>query len=275
MGAPEFVVGGNGNKIAMYEWGNPAGKEILFIHGFSQSHLSWEHQYTAPELQQFRIVAMDIRGHGASDKPFDPAAYADGSFWADDVNAVIQAKGLKKPVLAGWSYGGFIMCNYVRKYGDGGLGGINFVGAATQFQTEAGNQQIGPGFGNNGPRMLSNDLETNIAGTVDFLKACFQKPLSPADFQKALAYNMMVQPEVRLALAIPVQNHDDALAKIKVPVLISHGVEDTVVMLTSAEHIAAHVPHAKKSYYQDVAHTPFVEDVARYNRELVEFMAQV
>jgi len=47
---------------------------------------------------------------------------------------------LKKPVLVGWSYGGFIISDYVRKYGEKDIGGIDFVGAAVAL----GRRLLGP-----------------------------------------------------------------------------------------------------------------------------------
>jgi non-heme chloroperoxidase len=67
----------DGLTISAQEWGNPAGPEILFIHGFSQSHLSWIRQVDSDLAKEFRIVTYDLRGHGNSDKPLDPAHYQD------------------------------------------------------------------------------------------------------------------------------------------------------------------------------------------------------
>jgi non-heme chloroperoxidase len=64
---PMLVAGADGIKSAVYEYGNPKGSEILLVHGFSQSHLIWAKQYKSPTLQEFRIVVLDLRGHGASD----------------------------------------------------------------------------------------------------------------------------------------------------------------------------------------------------------------
>jgi non-heme chloroperoxidase len=63
----------DGLTIAAQEWGNPNGPEILFIHGFSQSSLSWMRQVDSDLAKEFHIVTYDLRGHGNSDKPLDPA----------------------------------------------------------------------------------------------------------------------------------------------------------------------------------------------------------
>jgi non-heme chloroperoxidase len=54
----------DGLTISAQEWGNPTGPEILFIHGFSQSHLSWMRQVDSDLAKEFRIITYDLRGHG-------------------------------------------------------------------------------------------------------------------------------------------------------------------------------------------------------------------
>ena len=82
---PKMVPGGGGTNIAVYEYGDPEGAGILLVHGFSQCHFAWTKQYQAPELQQFRIVVMDLRGHCASGKPADAESYGSSGVWADDI----------------------------------------------------------------------------------------------------------------------------------------------------------------------------------------------
>jgi non-heme chloroperoxidase len=53
----------DGVTISAQEWGNPAGPEILFIHGYSQASLSWARQYGSELASEFRIVTYDLRGH--------------------------------------------------------------------------------------------------------------------------------------------------------------------------------------------------------------------
>ena len=93
----------DGVRIAAQEWGNPGGPEILFIHGFSQSHLPGRANSAGELTKSFRLIAYDLRGHGTSDKPLDAAYYLDHKRWADELKAVMEAAGLKKPFLAGWS----------------------------------------------------------------------------------------------------------------------------------------------------------------------------
>ena len=126
---PIAVTTPDGLTISAQEWGNPAGPEILFIHGFSQSYLSWMRQVDSDLAKEFHIVTYDLRGHGNSDKPLDPARYRDSKAWGDEVQAVIDAAGLKRPVLVGWSYAGRVISDYLATHGADKIAGINFVDA--------------------------------------------------------------------------------------------------------------------------------------------------
>jgi predicted alpha/beta hydrolase len=68
----------DGLTISAQEWGNTTGPEILFIHGFSQSYMSWMRQFNSDLAKEFHIVTYDLRGHGNSDKPLDPKYYLSG-----------------------------------------------------------------------------------------------------------------------------------------------------------------------------------------------------
>ncbi len=95
------IIGGGGTKLHIVEAGNPQGRPILFIHGFSQCCLTWRRQMDSDLANDYRLVAVDMRGHGLSEKPRD--AYADSKLWADDVDAVLRSLRLEHAILSGWS----------------------------------------------------------------------------------------------------------------------------------------------------------------------------
>jgi pimeloyl-ACP methyl ester carboxylesterase len=125
------ITGGGSIRLNVVETGNARGHSILFIHGFSQCWLTWSRQLNSDLAADFRLVAIDLRGHGLSDKPRD--AYADSRLWADDVNAVIQTLGLDQPILCSRSYG-LVPLDYIRHYGDKDIGGLHLVSALTKLQ---------------------------------------------------------------------------------------------------------------------------------------------
>ena len=249
----------DGLTISAQEWGNPSGPEILFIHGFSQSYLSWMRQVNSDLAGEFRIVTYDLRGHGNSDKPLDPARYRDSKAWGDEVQAVMDAAGLKRPVLVGWSYAGRVISDYVTTHGAGKLAGINFVDASIKADPAF----IGDNL-KNLPLMASEDLATNIAATRDFVHGCFSKQPTPDDFEIMLSFNMMVPPKVRA----------EVMSKLKLPVLVTHGAEDRNSKVGNAKYTASVIPGAKLSIYEGIGHAPFYEDAARFNAELAAFVRE-
>jgi pimeloyl-ACP methyl ester carboxylesterase len=263
---PRIVRSSDGVGLCVREWGNPDGPEVLLIHGFAQSHLCWTRQIDSTLADTHRIVAFDLRGHGASEKPLESRFYQPGHVWADDVAAVIEATGLRRPVVAGWSMGGRVLRQYLLHYGDAALGGINFV--ATRPIEDA--SVTGPGsiaMRNSD----SYDFAARLQAEIQFLRDCFEKPPEEHDLMIAVAYNALIPRPVRDAIggwatdpALVVA----ALNKVTVPTLISHGTLDKLILPHAAEMTHEAIKHSRISWYDACGHSPFYEDAQRFNREL-------
>ena len=262
--------GGGGCRLHVEEAGNPEGRPILFIHGFSQCRLSWSRQLESDLADDFRLVAIDIRGHGLSEKPRD--AYGDSKLWADDVRAVIAGLNLDRPILSGWSYGSLNICDYLRVYGEDRIGGINLVAAISKLGTEQALSVITPEFLTLVPGFFSNDVMESIGALEAFIRMVVPE-IPPADFYAMLGFNAIVPPYVREALFSRSIDNDDVLSRLQRPVVITHGVDDAIVRPTAAEQHTAAIRHARLSLYPGVGHAPFWEDAARFNRELRELAA--
>jgi non-heme chloroperoxidase len=267
--ATHEVRGGGGVRLHVREWGDAQGPPIVFVHGWSQSQQCWSHQVGGPLARDFHLVTFDLRGHGMSEKPLDVAAYVDAERWADDLAAVIDATGVHRPVVVAWSYGGFVATDYLRAYGEDGIAGVDLVGAAAQ--RTAGFAHIGPGLLESAGGAAADDLPTNIAAIGRFLRACTAQPLDADDWNAALCWNMVVPAAVRGALFARDIDADDVLSRLSVPVLVTHGRADAIVLPSMAEHVLEVCPMARASWYDGVGHLPFVEDAARFDRELRAF----
>jgi non-heme chloroperoxidase len=264
------VPGGGGLRLHVREWGNPDGSPILFIHGWSQNHLCWARQYESALADEFRLVAYDLRGHGMSEAPLEPEHYTDGRRWADDVAAIVDALGLDQPVLVGWFYGAFVISDYIRAYGQGSVAAINFVEGAVRLGEAAFGTLIGPAFLDHFVGATVDDLPTNIETMRSFVRACFVKPVSSDELEAAVCWNVVVPAAVRANLAARELDCDDVLRAIEVPLLVTQGRADTVVLPAMAEHVLATCPTSEASWYDGVGHIPHVEDPDRFNRELAE-----
>jgi len=88
----------------------------------------------------------------------------------------------------------------------------------------------------------------------------------------ALCWNMVVPPEVRGALIAREIDNADVLASISLPVLVTHGTDDAIVLPSMAEHALERCTTAVASWYEGVGHMPFIEDAERFDRELAAFV---
>src|SRR5580765_1480857 len=174
------VQGGGGLKLHVREWGKPNAPALFFIHAWSQHHLCWQAQIELAET--FRVVAMDLRGHGQSEAPLEAEHYTRGELWADDVRNVLQALDLRNAILVGWSYGGFIIGDYLRRYGDGDIAGINFAGAAVVIGQRWFGEYIGPGFLEHAPGACAEDQTVALPSIRNFLHVAIKKPVPPEAF---------------------------------------------------------------------------------------------
>ncbi|BAY79522.1 alpha/beta hydrolase fold protein (plasmid) [Nostoc linckia NIES-25] len=98
----------NGVKLHYVTQGE--GPLILMLHGFPEFWYSWRHQI--PQFaQDFKVVALDLRGYNDSDKPTDKSAYVMDEF-IKDVEGVIKGLGYEECVLVGHDWGGAIAWNF-------------------------------------------------------------------------------------------------------------------------------------------------------------------
>jgi pimeloyl-ACP methyl ester carboxylesterase len=259
----------DGVRLAAQDWGNPSGLEILLVHGVLQSHLSFARQVTGEFAREFRIVTYDLRGHGASDKPPEAAAYLDDRRWADDLKAVIDAAGLRRPVLSGWSLGGVVLCAYLRAFGDAVLAGLHFVDAVVKRGPDvAGDPATRPLL----PMAASPDLRTRLDGLNGFLRACFERQPPAEEFERMLAAQVEVPQPVlaHILRGIPL-DAEEALRAVRAPTLVTFGARDRLVSPRMVEVTRSWVQHARVSIHDGIGHAPFHEGAARFNAELAAF----
>ena len=172
------ITGGGGVQLHVVETGNPGGRPILFIHGLSQCWLTWSRQLSSNLADRYRLVAMDMRGHGLSEKPRD--GYADSRLWADDVDAVLRGLSIDRPVLCGWSYGPLVILDYVRHYGEEAVGGMTFVDGVTKLGSEEAASVLSPEFLGLLPGFFSADVEESTRSLRSLLTLCSTQS-SPED----------------------------------------------------------------------------------------------
>jgi len=281
----DFVTSSDGTLIAVHESGPLQGKPLVFLHGWSASGNVWVRQQLSPALRQYHILAIDLRGHGYSGKPTNPSAYANPNLFADDVNAVIQQLHLHRPALIGWSLGAGVIMEYLQKFGESLISGVDIVDSlacpdaaiAQLATTELKNDPFIP-------PLVSDDAPTNFAGIVVYVKLfasglpTSSGPLTPGDestLQDILLSTPVFVREnyVHGVGAAITSDFGAVLAGLTVPVLLQGAHNDQVFpqdLLIPAE--AAVIKNPTVKFYPLGGHIPFFVFPESFNRDLAEWL---
>lgn len=266
-GEPLSVRTPDGLMLSGRSHGDPARPELLLVHGLGQSRLSWDLQTSSTLAERFRIVTYDLRGHGDSDKPDAVSAYTEGTRWADDLRAVMEAAGLRRPILVGWSLGGLVIGHYLARHGQERVAGVNLVNAVTKLSPELLTRTAQ----DYASKLASPDLSARTDAIESFLMACFAKQPSAAAFRRMLVFNGMVPRAVQQGVVqIGSDGLDGAFAALP-RLLVTYGAKDALTLPAMSRRVLALNPGARLSIYEDAGHTPFHEEPNRFNAELAAF----
>ena len=206
----------------------------------------------------------------------EPSTTRSGERWADDLAAVIDrcCPAGRPVVLAAWSYGGFIVSDYLRHRaaaGGGPLAGIAFIGASVTLDETQVPRFLAPAFPPLAERAASDDPVEAEAAIREFVALCPAEPLAPATLDAIVATNLLTRPDVRAALGDRVVRSDDVLGELDVPVLVIQGLRDPIVLPATAAAIAGACPRAEVIEYADVGHLPMIEAPERLAADLARF----
>jgi non-heme chloroperoxidase len=273
-----IVEGDGGVPLNVATAGDPAKPAILLVHGIGQSHVSFEAQLRAPLSDEFHVVSFDLRGHGNSGKPWEPEAYKDSARWAGDVRRVIEALGLERPVLLGWSYGTLVVSDYLRRYGTDRLGGIVLAGAYGGLTPPPGAPPpaMAEQMMRNRALQWSADPAENAAAAATTAGQLTARDMGEAWRTRATNIAMMLPAYARRHMFDRSLANMDLIPRIDVPVLLNVATKDGSTPEAPARELAAKLAaqgvQATVSVYVDVGHSPFAEEPVRFNEELAAFV---
>lgn len=258
-----------GVRLYYEEFGR--GRPILFVHGGGMSHEMWEQQ-VYDLADDFRTVAVDLRGHGESDKP--PHGHTFERF-VQDLEALIAHLALPETLVVCHGIGGYagVLLALKRPERVAGLvlvsTGARFVGA----DAERG------GFSNELWQSYLSGMATNkIAATTELVeRTFFHRDPGPATRQAVI--NIMLQWPVYatklLGRDLAGIDLEARLGELRVPTRVFHGVHDAKQRFSGAAHLCAKIPGARMLRFEQSAHNPQLEEVEKFNRALREFAAEL
>jgi pimeloyl-ACP methyl ester carboxylesterase len=232
-----------------------AGPPVLLSHGYSATSRMWRGQVEAL-APRYRIITWDMRGHGQSDSPDDPALYSEAAT-VGDMAAILDALGIDTAVIGGLSLGGYMSLAFH-------LAHPGRVRALMLFDT-------GPGYRNPAGREAWNRTAEARAVAfetrgLDALGSGAEVRIAQHRSAKGLALaarGMLAQFDSRVI---------ESLEGIRVPTLVLVGEKDEP-FLGATDYMAAKIPGAQKVVIPGAGHAANIDNPAAFNAAVEAFLA--
>ena len=243
----------DGVKIYYEVHGN--GPPLLLTHGYSSTSAMWQGQIAALS-KHHRLVLWDMRGHGRSDYPSDPASYSEALTVAD-MAALLDEVGAERAIVGGLSLGGYMSLAFYRAHPER-------VRALLIIDT-------GPGFRKDDARDAWNKRAHDTGDRferegLDVLKSASRERSSvshrDASGLARAARGMLTQRDAQVIESLP---------NIRVPALVVVGADDTP-FLGASDYMAAKIPGAAKVVIPAAGHAVNIDQPQAFIDAVLPFL---
>ncbi|BDR91478.1 alpha/beta fold hydrolase [Vulcanisaeta souniana] len=259
-----YVISGDGTKIYYEVIGR--GEPLVLVQGFSWDLTAWHFQW---ELgYRFRLVLIDNRGVGLSDKPSGP--YSLDSM-ADDAYAVVSELGFRSIHLLGFSMGGMIAQDFVLRHGD--------VVKSLILSSTMPHLEITPELRQFTEMAIK--LYDNFNMFTGALQVAFSEGWISGNEQvfhelTRLFFNRRMPKEAYVAqLEAMGADLTPRLSEIQVPTTIIHGEADRLIPIENGRKLFNGIPNSRFVVFPDAGHAVYIERPSEYNEQVIRHIELV
>jgi pimeloyl-ACP methyl ester carboxylesterase len=245
----------NRDGVEIYYEVHGSGPALLLTHGYSLTSEMWQGQIEALS-KQYKLVLWDMRGHGRSDYPDEPAAYSEASTIAD-MAALLDEVGAPTAIVGGLSLGGYMS--------------LAFYGAHPERVAALLIIDTGPGFKKDDARQAWNRRANDTGDRYEREGLEVLKSASPewpgvhhrdATGLARAARGMLTQRDAHVIELLP---------GIKVPSLVVVGADDTP-FLAASDYMAAKIPGAQKAVIPAAGHAVNIDQPQAFIAAVLPFL---
>ena len=243
-----------------------SGPAVVLLHGYPFNRSMWAEQ-TATLIDRFRVVALDLRGHGDSESSTGASTM---KLLAEDVAALMDELKIERAVVGGLSMGGYVTLAFHQLFPER-VEKLLLADTRAQADTEEAKATRA--------EQAQKILAEGMAGIVD---AMLPKLLSPETVSKRpevvkRVRDMMLHtsPEGAAAALRGMAEREDQterLSQIKVPTLIVVGREDPITPLADSEKMHQRIAGSQLVVIENASHVSNIEQPEPFNRALTEFL---
>lgn len=269
MSSRQYFDADDGTRIPVHVKGQ--GPALVILHGWTGHFQDWR---PVVERLKHRFTC-----YGWEARPYhgeNPTMARMGR----DVQNMLDALGLQRPLLLGHSMGAAVVWEYLRQYGDQRLGGLCFVDQTPKLFTDD-DWRLGlwGGFSAADNERYLLQLNEEFAAAVIHLAARSRltaagEPAYPAEFLEARRQRLLrMEPEPWIAAWADFarQDYRDVLPTIRVPTFLAYGAESAYYGPAVAEYVHRHIAGSELVLYLQAGHAPQVEALEDFVRDLQNF----
>ncbi len=249
------------------------GEAVVFLHGMTGSTQDWANQI-AVLSPKYKVVALDLRGHGRSAAPSREEEYS-VPISTDDVFALLNMLNIKKCCLVGHSLGGFVALEFALKH-------QGMLAALVLVDTSSGQFARAPGFAQ--LRQKLDELARSQGVEAAFEYDAANNPTRIERFQKHPELKEVTRRKVLMTSVDGYIYFSRAIGKwepvmprlseIKVPTLIYWGDED-LGFTEAVQVLEKGIPDSELVTVKGAGHSPHEEAPDVFNEALLKFMNRI
>jgi pimeloyl-ACP methyl ester carboxylesterase len=234
-----------------------SGPAVLLTHGYSSTGRAWADQHRAL-ADRYRLITWDMRGHGETESPADPAQYSH-ALTVGDMRGLLQHLGVERAVIGGLSLGGTMSLAFHARHPD-------MVRALVICDS-------GPGYRNPDARAEWNQRAHTRAADLE-ARGLEALARGSRDMREAVLRHRSAQGLAHAARGMLTQADAsiiDSLPAIRVPTLVIVGDQDTP-FIAPCEYMAKKIPGARLEVIADAGHSSNLDQPEAFNRVLLAFL---
>ncbi|HEY0112182.1 MAG TPA: alpha/beta hydrolase [Allosphingosinicella sp.] len=266
-----FFTASDGASIAFHEEG--AGRPLLLLHGLMANGGFFDGQRALAD--DFRLIRLDLRGHGASFAGSRPPTVARA---AEDVAELVEHLDLEGAVGIGWSLGATVLWRVLSGHASRRFAGAVIVDMSPCVRNQGGWELgLSPDHCEDRTRAIREDFPAFAAGAG---AAIFAQPLDEA--QRPLA-DWVGREFARcdrsavdsLWKSLVEEDSRPLLGAIRQPTLVVHGAQSHLYGADTADHLVEALPSASALRFERSGHAPHLEQPELFNAAIRDFAAML
>ena len=252
--------------ITLHYTDEGTGEPVVLLHGFPLSTELWKPQRAALTAT-YRVIALDLRGHGRSDPPHGASSIG---MYADDVVAILDELGIGQATVAGLSMGGYVVMALLRRHPER-VQGVMLLATKAPGDTEAGKQgrndmiALAEAEGAASvaekmlPKMLTERTRTENPDLVEFVRTMMAS--TPVEGIVGALTALRDRPD-----------STETLSTLRLPALILAGANDELIPPAEAESMHQAITGSRLQIVPDAAHLLNLEQPEIVNAAMLSFL---